>query len=246
MRAALVAQERLPDPHIQLIAGPLRMHVQLWYVAGTFRFPSESQFPRDPTMNHPNRARSRNRTFRVEVLESRALLSTAGVVSRPAAVVAPLASPAHFSSVVGDPEYSAKFGGSLSGSKKKTAEISLASSGMVSSNPATGPGSQIFVGGFSRFDGRVERTEAGKGEIKYMDGVADLIDPSGKDKLAVRFHGTSHTGNTFSWKGAFVSGTGQFKGASGNFSAFGSFTGAHGATGTTIEFSFKADVKLKT
>jgi hypothetical protein len=54
-------------------------------------------------MSHPNHERRRNRTFRVEVLESRALLSTAGAVSRPAAVVAPPAPFAQLSSIAGDP-----------------------------------------------------------------------------------------------------------------------------------------------
>ena len=49
-------------------------------------------------MTGPNHKQRRSRTFRVEILESRRLMSTAGLVSRPAAVVAPLARPAVFAS----------------------------------------------------------------------------------------------------------------------------------------------------
>ena len=59
-------------------------------------------------MSHSNHQRRANRTFRVEALEPRALLSTAGVVSRPAAAIAPLA---RVASSPGDPNFTTKMVG---------------------------------------------------------------------------------------------------------------------------------------
>ena len=70
-------------------------------------------------MSHSNNQRRRNRTFRAEVLGSRALLSTAGVVSRPAAA-APLAPFARFSSSAGDPEYKGTMTGTIRVTKSVT------------------------------------------------------------------------------------------------------------------------------
>src|SRR5262245_21797256 len=100
------------------------MHIQLWYVGGRLRYsPSRSRFPRGPTMSYLNRQRCRNRTLRVEVLESRALLSTAGVVSRPAALVAPQAPLAHASRIAQDPEYTSKMMMGIGGLDTDTMQV---------------------------------------------------------------------------------------------------------------------------
>jgi hypothetical protein len=197
-------------------------------------------------MSQLNHQRRRNRTFRVEALESRALLSTAAVVARPAAAVAPLARFAP-SSIAGDPAYSATFEGTLIRSdRKKEVILTFSTVGTVSSNPTTGPGSQTFAGGSSTFKGEVERFES-KGTVKYINGTGDVISPSGTDELGIRFHGTKST-KTFSWTGHVFSGKGVFDRAMGTFSGAGTFTGTYGETGTigaTIEIKFMANAKLK-
>jgi hypothetical protein len=71
-----------------------------------------------PLVCRPNNRRRRNQRFHVEALEARALLSTAGVASRPGAVVAPLGQVVQISNIGAYP----KFEGEMSGKFQVTAD----------------------------------------------------------------------------------------------------------------------------
>jgi hypothetical protein len=184
-------------------------------------FHHESQFPRGLTMSHPNHQRRRNRTFRVEVLESRVLLSTAGVVSRPAAAVAPGARFAQVSSIAGDPKYEGVMTGT-GGLPEATKEVHFFTSGAISSKTTTGPGVDAFDGGASEFKGGADTETMKNGKIKYKNGFADIISPDGTNMLTVKFTGLRQM-DSFTLQGEVLLGQGVFKRAKGTFSAEGAF-----------------------
>jgi hypothetical protein len=162
-------------------------------------------------MSHPNHQRRRNQTFRVEALESRALLSTAGVVSRPAAAVAPLARFAQFSNTAEDPKLTGTFAGTISHPEPHRYKFETVGT-VVSSEPNSVAG-QAFAGGESKMDVNVHGNK----------GHAILADPSGSSLLKVNFtvqHLNPETGK-FTLKGDKIFSTGVFKGAKGTFEAHG-------------------------
>jgi hypothetical protein len=184
-------------------------------------FPHKSQFQRGTTMSHPNHERRRNQTFRVELLESRALLSTAGVVSRPAAAIAPLARSAHFSSIAGDPKYMGKMKGEF---RVTPDEIQFSTSGKVSGT--------AFDGGHSTFNGIAVTGVKSNGKITYTKGAADLANHDQSNMLTSIFKVTVHKDH-FTLDGVTGSGSGDFATAhQGTIKGVGAI---HPKTGT-IEF----------
>jgi hypothetical protein len=149
-------------------------------------------------MSHPNHQRRRNRTFRVEVLESRQLLSTAGVVSRAGAAVAPLARSAHFSSIAGDPEYKGKMKGDFTVTPD---EIQFSTSGKVSGT--------AFEGGHSTFNGIAVTGVKASGKITYTKGGADLANHDQSNMLMAIFKVTVHKDH-FTLDGVTGPGSGDF------------------------------------
>jgi hypothetical protein len=117
-------------------------------------------------MSHPNHRRRPNRTFRVEALESRALLSTAGVICRPAAAIAPLE---RVSPVAGDPKLTGDVVGKLVSSGPN--QVTFKTTGPVT-------GGHGFAGGKATFNG-VMNARPGHGEIKYSNGSAKLTSGNG-------------------------------------------------------------------
>jgi hypothetical protein len=176
----------------------------------------------------------------VEVLEGRELLSTAGVVSRPAAAVAPLARFAQISSIAGDPEYSGTFSGT--GPDRSIPGIARwSTNGMVVSSKANSRAGQAFTG-VVQFNGAANSRTQRDGTIIFTHGIAALINPLTKTKLDIGFKG-SEIRNKIKLEGENLHGLNEmFKGISpftlhpkGTFSATGHIIPATG----TIEFKFK-------
>ena len=177
-------------------------------------------------MSHPNPQRRSSRTFRVEALESRALLSTAGVVSRPATAAAPGVRIAQVSSSAGDPEYGGVVTGT-GGLPEATKHIHFFTIGTITCTTPSAPGGKAFDGGESKFNGKA-LTEMKNGKIKYIDGGGDIISPTGTNVLAVDFTG-SEENNMFKWEGKVLGGVGAFKiGTKGTFAATGRFNRQQG------------------
>jgi hypothetical protein len=178
----------------------------------------------------------RRRSFQPEVprLEGRALLSTVsgrppGLVSHPAAAVAPLARPALFYRPFDAFTLSTKvISGSLTG-QAVVMQIAKAK-GTVS---FTSSGSVI---GTSTFDGSVSYSVVNKsGTVKYTHGTATLADTSG-DAIHVSFAGAGQKkGADFSLtaNGSVKGGTKTYAGAKGTFffsrGSFNDLTGAFSA-----------------
>lgn len=162
-------------------------------------------------MHHHKRHPGRNRSLRLEPLESRELLSTLGGSEHPVAGVS-LAAPA-LHVVLSGPMSGH---GVLSSLTSPTGIDTFQSSGGV-----IGP---------STFDGSVKYSNK-HGAIKYTKGVATLANSFG-DSVNVRFTGNGHLSGTsfvFSVKGSVKGGTGADAKAAGTFSAEGSQSALTGA-----------------
>jgi hypothetical protein len=190
-------------------------------------------FPQGAMMSVLNHQQVRSRTFRVEVLESRELLSTGGLVSHPAAAVAPLARAALFYRPFDAFTTSTKLiSGSLTGQAvvmpitKAKGTASFRSSGSVI--------------GTSTFDGSVSYSVDKSDTVKDTHGKATLADSSG-DAIHVSFAGSGQkTGANFSLtaNGSVKGGTKTYTGAKGTFffskGSFNDLTGAFSARLTIV------------
>jgi hypothetical protein len=186
-------------------------------------------------MNHRNHQRRRDRTFRVEVLESRVLLNTAGFVSRPAAAVAPGVRFAQVSSITGDPKYEGVLTGT-GGLPEVTKQIHFFTIGAISSKTTTGLGVDAFDGGASEFKGVADTEKMKNGKIKYKDGFADIISPDGANMLTLKFTGLRQLDN-FTLEGEVLVGKGVFKRAKGTFAADGAFVPQQGTAVMTLKLN---------
>jgi hypothetical protein len=171
-------------------------------------------------MSTLNQRRRRNRTIRLEILDSRALLSTAGVVSRPAAAVAPLARFAHFSSIAGDPKVKSESpakGDYVINKASVPAVLTFNTHGFIIGD--TNP----FHINYIRFDGsmKAKLLENGKGtEFTNGQAVATGLRDS---KLVIHFHG-SEKHNDITLEGTVTSGSSDFGAhVTGSFKATGKF-----------------------
>ncbi len=174
-------------------------------------------------MSSLNHKRRRSRSIRLELLESRELLSAVGLPAHQAAEVAPLA------------KISVKtLKGSLSGRAVVTP---------VSITQGTVSLSASGTGGFD-FTGSDDYSVNKKHAIKYTSGVG-ILSGSGGDQVDVSFTGsgkeTGVASFTFSVKGPVKGGAGTFAGAAGKFTAKGSFDGATGVLSVNYTVKFTRD-----
>jgi hypothetical protein len=166
-------------------------------------------------MRVPNHRGRRNRTFRVEVLESRALLNIAGVVSRPAAAIAPLARFAQFSSVAGDPT----FKGTMRGKFQFTGPNAIKFKTKGTMEPAP------FAKAMSTFSGTatavpVVNADGSLGGYLYTNGNATLTSFNGMNRIHVNFKGFEGPTRKLELEGFVLLGEGRV-GTGGTFSASG-------------------------
>lgn len=156
-------------------------------------------------MSHPNRQRRRNQTFRLEVLESRVLLSTAGVVYRPAAAVAPLARSAQFTNIAADPEFIGEMSGTF---RIVHDQFQFLTSGYVKGKV----GGVLAFGHQTTFNGSVGVGEMMRdGRIKYTSGYASIVSDSGANSLQFQVR-VAIEGSKFELGGRTESGGGVFAG----------------------------------
>jgi len=165
----------------------------------------------------------RSRKFRLELLESRELLSAAGLPAHQIADVSPLAR-----------THREIIKGSLSGQESvHPITISQGTASFRGSGTTTVLGSVTFNGSVSY---SVNKHHA----LKYTNGVGTLADLSG-DQIDVSFSGSGRqTGLadfTFSVKGPVTGGTGMLAGAAGSFTGKGSFNS--GALSITLTATLK-------
>jgi hypothetical protein len=178
-------------------------------------------------MSNPNHKQRRSRTFRVEVLESRELLSTAGIVSRPAAAVAPLE---RFALSSGIPAVKTvrTIKGSLTGTGDLTYEVGR-KSGTVS---AMATGNETELGGNATVFLHANFTVEKNGELKYKAVQAAFV--NGDGQITSRVTWEPH-GEHFQLKGTVESGTGRFEKAKGSFNAGGKLVPSTQTFSITIE-----------
>jgi hypothetical protein len=183
-------------------------------------------------MSHPNRRQRRNRTFRVEVLESRQLLSAVGAPAHHVAEVAPLVRP--------DPK-------TITGTIHGTLQKFSPGPGVATATFAC-RGDLKHFSNASLFVGNVEYlvTMNGKDITYTSSGSPALVDENsnGADKILVDFAGhgkvtsKSKSEATFTWNGSVVGGAGIYSGV-----APGTEFHAHGDLfGNT--FKIKATLKV--
>ena len=157
-------------------------------------------------MWHRNRRSLRRKDLRLEVLETRELLSSAASLARPPISKAPLL-----------------IYGSLEGQGEK-----LGTPGRGSfSFGAAGPEAPLGVG---TFQGTAQsRTVLVNGEImgyNLNNGSATLTAGNG-DKLNIQYAGNLYQSGpnyAFTWSGNVVGGTGAFRGARGRFDTYGTYS----------------------
>ena len=168
-------------------------------------------------MSTHKRQLRQKRTFRLELLESRELLSAVGLPRQSAAEIAPLAKSGH-----------EVLKGTLTGKGViRPITTFTGTSSFSSSGSVIGP---------SSFDGSVSYTANKKLAIKYSHGTGTLAN-SGGDAINVSFTGSGHeTGVVFSYsqKGKVTGGAGIYAGAKGSFAAKGTLNGASGAFTITL------------
>jgi hypothetical protein len=173
-------------------------------------------------VSNGKRQASRNRAFRLELLESRAVLSAVGVSAHHLAEVSHVVPAVH-----------------------ETITGSLSGHGVVSPTSLT-KGKTTFnssgnVIGSSTFDGSVSYSANKSHNIRYTKGVATLANSSG-DVIDVSFTGAGpETGTSFTYsvKGPVKGGAGTFARAAGTFTGNGSVNRATGA------FSIDLTINLK-
>jgi len=175
---------------------------------------------------------NRNRALRLEALEQRELLSTAVAHARPAIEVSPLAR---------------KLGGEiingwLVGQGVWTPRAKFQGKNTITaSGPATPIGAVTFNGSTAYKAAVQDHAIVG---YNLENGVGTLTDSSG-DRLNIHFTGVLYENGTsyaFSWTGTVNGGTGQFARATGNFSAWGTYsiaTGSFQAPSITLTLTHK-------
>ncbi len=154
-----------------------------------------------------NDKRLRSRRVQLELLESRELLSVAGLPLHPATEISPLA------------KAKETITGSLSGQAQlKPTSFTTGTTDFEATGNTTVLGSTTLTGS-------VVYSTNKHHVLSYTKGVATLTDLSG-DQIKVSYTGSGKVvaaGDfTFSVKGKVTSGTGKFAGAVGTFSASGS------------------------
>ena len=161
---------------------------------------------------------NRNRALRLETLEQRELLSTAVAHIRPAVEVSPLAKKAVGQIIngwlVGQGVWTPR--GPFRG--KNT---------LAASGPAT-IGAVNFTGSLAYTAARQNNVIVG---YNLTNGVGTFTNSNG-EKVYVHFTGALYESGTdyaFSWTGTVNGGTGQFARATGNFSAWGTYSIATGS-----------------
>jgi len=168
-------------------------------------FLSKVQFPNGDAMRSHKRLRSRR--VQLELLESRELLSVAGLPLQPATEISPLA------------KIKETITGSMSG-QAHTVPITFTTG--TTNFEATG---NTTVLGSTTLTGSVAYSTNKHHVLSYTKGVATLTDLSG-DQIKVSYTGSGKVlavGDfTFSVKGSVSGGSGKFTGAVGKFSATGS------------------------
>ena len=162
---------------------------------------------------------NRRQTFRPEMLETRELLSTVAVATRPAAEVSPLAKTR---------------GGNIINGWFAGPGVWTPRSRLRGTNTFTASGEGTPFGALS-INGSVNyKTAIQDGAIvgyNLENGNATLSDSSG-DKLHLQFTGVLYeSGTTYglSWTGTVNGGSGKFSKASGTFTAWGTYGVATGA-----------------
>jgi len=150
----------------------------------------------------------RSRRFRLELLESRELLSAVGPLANHPVDVSPLVK-THRETIKG----------SLSGQGSVTPITMLQGMTTFKSSGNT------TVLGPATFDGSVSYSVNKRHAIKYTNGQGNLAGLSGSGAIDVSFSGSGHAvtvvDSTFSVKGHVTGGTGAFAGAAGSFKATG-------------------------
>ncbi len=158
-------------------------------------------------MGNLDHKRLRSRRFRLELLESRELLSVIGLPDHPAAAIAPLAKPK---------------GETITGTMSGGATLHPTSLTQGTTKfTATG---NTTVLGSTTLSGSVAYSTNKQHVITYTKGTATLVGASGD--ITVSYTGSGKVvaaGDfTFSVKGSVTGGTGTFAKAAGKFSASGS------------------------
>jgi hypothetical protein len=160
-------------------------------------------------MRNPTHKQRRSRTFRVEVLESRELLSTAGIVSRTAAAAAPLARVAQVSGIPAEKTV-------LEGSLKGTGTASDGKANVT----ATGDVPQLGESTLSLKATYSGAAKSGEGN-EFKKGTATLT--NGVSSVSVSFEWENHPRYAFFLKGTAKGETGAFAKMKGKFSGVGKF-----------------------
>jgi hypothetical protein len=169
-------------------------------------------------MSHPNHQRRRNRTIRLEILESRTLLSAVGVPAHHVAEVAPL--------VRKDPKITGTLEGSLTKFSPGAGVIGTATFGCK--------GKLKDFSHKSLFLGSVEYlvTQNAKDVTYTSSGSQSLTDENNNaDTILVNFTGHGEVTNkkeskaTFEWNGSVSGGTGKYANMTGTFHAKGDLFG---------------------
>ena len=156
----------------------------------------------------------------VEALESRALLSAGGAISRPALAIAPAAASAHRAGTAGDPEYDGTVRG---GFGTRGNEVQFLTQGTITCKTPKVKGGSAFAGGMSIFEGQattVPVTPKANFMTLYTNGSADIINHAGTNKIFFTFHGLEHL-NKVTLEGEAFTGNGVFQSPKGTFSATG-------------------------
>ncbi len=158
-------------------------------------------------MGNVDHKRLRSRRFRLELLESRELLSVIGLPDHPAAAISPLAKPK-----------GETITGNLSG--RATLHPTTFTQG-TTTYTATG---NTTVLGPTTLSGSVAYSTNKHFVITYTKGTATLTDLSG-DQIKVSYTGKGHVlspfESSFTVKGSVIGGTGTFTKAVGKFNATG-------------------------
>jgi hypothetical protein len=162
---------------------------------------------------------NRRRTLRLEMLETRELLSTVAVPTRPAMDVSPLTK-----TLTGETINAWFVGpGVWSPRSRYRGTDTLTASGAATAGAAATPLGAVT------FNGSVEyKAVAQNGTMvgyNLENGIATLSDSRG-DKLHLHFTGELYESGTIyglSWTGTVNGGSGQFREASGTFTAWGTY-----------------------
>jgi len=153
----------------------------------------------------------RSRKFRLELLESRELLSAVGLPAHQVADVSPLAR-----------THRGIIKGSLSG---QGSVIPISTFQGTTFFSASGTATVL---GSATFEGSVAYAANKRGAVRYTLGAGTLSDLSG-DQLTVTFSGSGRDKGAaefnFVMKGHVTGGTGTFAGAAGSFTAKGTLNG---------------------